>query len=188
MRCVAYAFAVLALGWAMPGPAAAQSYGPDEDGRPPPYDTHRPPPQRAAPTRFDNRSENYRRFWDDGDEHRSRTVTRPASTSRNVVSPPLPPRRSAPDRGIQEERGIHERVVRQPAVREHAAPERGDTPSDRDDPPIARVAIGPGAMVISIDEYRSLREQARELQRLLGARRDFHDERARRDRPAEVYR
>jgi hypothetical protein len=48
-------------------------------------------------------------------------------------------------------------------------------------------------MVISIAEYRALQDQARELQRLLGTRRDFNDGSSRDSSreygpPREVYR
>ena len=64
--------------------------------------------------------------------------------------------------------------------------------------PVSRVAVGANQMVISITEYQSLQEQARQLQRMLGTRRDFHDDRSSRDfredgprrdyAPREIYR
>jgi hypothetical protein len=226
MRVVAVALVALTLGiaidLAMPDFAFAQSRGPDyPDDRsgPPRYYTDQPPRgaapdfdqpqvrsvpddqrdgfepastprQRPWPPSYgpnDRRPEppyrrvdrapprsNYQRFWDDGDG-RGRTVTKPAP--RDTVRREALPREAAPREAVPPS----SRVVQEP---------RGG--------PVSRVAVGTGQMVISISEYQSLQDQARQLQRLLGTRRDFHDDRSSRDfrddgprrdtGPREIYR
>jgi hypothetical protein len=227
MRVVAFAFVALALGALTLDTASAQSRGPDyQDDRsgPPRYYTDRPargpeqefdqPPPRGAPDdrsrgfeptsasrprpwpsdygpdnrgprpsyrgpeRAPPRSSNYQRFWDDGDGRRGPTTAKPAVAPRD---------NAPPQRAVQEP--VQERV-----------PERNqERPPERAAGPVSRVAVGANQMVISITEYQSLQEQARQLQRMLGTRRDFHEDRPsrgdyreegpRRDSgPREIYR
>lgn len=204
MRFVAFVSAALALGMAMATPAFAQSRGPgfeddgagpqryytgrppnspreefdrpqyrdvanereprydDRDGRPRPWPSgrglveRRPEPSYRRASQEPPQSDSYRRFWreDTDDRRRSRTSpAKPAPAPRPAVSAPP---EAAP-----------------PPPRESA--DRGDSG------PVARVAVGAGQMVISIAEYESLQNQARELQRLRGVRRDFHEDRGAHD-------
>jgi hypothetical protein len=199
MRVAGFVSAALAIGIAMPGPASAQRGGPDYDedrSGPPQYYTGRPPdPPREQFDRPQNRgaaigherryddvgdsrplpwpseraakrrpepsyrrttqaappSDSYRRFWDDGNGRQSRPPTAPGP--RRVAPPP-----------------------RDAVSAPRETPQQREIP-ERNDGPVARVAVGAHQMVISIAEYESLQNQARELQRLVGTRRDFRDDR-----------
>ena len=155
----------LALGVTTLDSAAAQSRGSEFDGDrsgPPPYFTGQSPRRD-----FDRPAD-----WP------------PADGSREQQSSP-PYRRAGPSPPMPDDR--RSRIITKPPVREAGPPPRG--PQEREGGPVARVAVGADQMVISIAEYRSLQDQARELQRLRGSSRDFHEERPSRDQgPREIYR
>src|SRR5581483_7228465 len=141
------------------------------DGRPRPWPSARPPERRPEPTyrrASQPPSDNYRRFWDEGNDRRGRPP----------VSRPLPGARQAAP-AVREAAPLSPREA-PPPQREAAPPPQRDVP-ERSGGPVARVAVGAHQMVISIAEYESLQNQARELQRLLGTRRDFREDRGYRD-------
>jgi hypothetical protein len=70
----------------------------------------------------------------------------------------------------------HERSTRAPEVRRDVWGDRVPPPPSRDNQRSARnEKPAAGTVTISIAEYEDLQNRARELQRLLGERRDFHD-------------
>jgi hypothetical protein len=170
MRAIWFGLIVLSLEATSVGSASAQSRGPEFDGDrsgPPPYFTGQPP----------RRETERPPAWPPAGEPRQQQP--PPSYHRAGPPPPQPD---------QEGRT---RIITRPPVREAGPPPpppRG--PQEREGEPVARVAVGADQMVISIAEYRSLQDQARELQRMLGnSSRDFRETSPSRDYgPRETYR
>lgn len=185
MRVAAYALMALALG---AGEAAAQCYGPECDGRSGPtrqyyYTEPAPgpgagferPAYRGPEPSFE--APQYRPAPDDRMRREYRSEDMPPPRPAPPAYKPANPR---PD-------VTYERSTRAPEVERPARPPevRRDVWGDRVPPPApprdAQRRPGndkppaSGTVTISIAEYEDLRGQARELQRLLGERRDFHD-------------
>jgi hypothetical protein len=172
MRALSFGLVVLALGVTSVGSASAQSRSQEFDGDrsgPPPYFTGQPP--RREPDRPPS--------WPPAGEPREQQQQQP-SYQRAGPPPPMP----------DNERRT--RVIPQPPAREAGPPPPPPSriPQGRDGEPVARVAVGADQMVISIAEYRSLQDQARELQRMLGnSSRDFRETPPSRNYdPRETYR
>lgn len=195
MRIVAYAFAVLAIGTITSGPVAAQCHGPEcEDGRSgppryftdrppadgprqnfdrPPYDGPRPrsdrPPVRGEPPRDDeprfDPGNAQPRPWPAASEPRERRPE-PAYRSANPSNPSEAYRRF-----------WDERDDRRPRTTASPPPRRAEPPQRLPDRRMmdGRNGSGSGKVTITTAEYRALQDQARELQRLLAARRDVRE-------------
>jgi len=174
MRVAAYALVALALG---AGEAAAQCYGPECDSRSGPtrqyYYTEPSPgpgpgferPQYRAPEP-----------GFDGPQYRAAPDDRIRREYRSEDMPPPRPPASRPAEPRPE--SFQERSTRAPEIRRDVWGDRvppSSPPRDTQRRPGNAKPPASGTVTISIAEYEDLRNRARELQRLLGERRDFHD-------------
>lgn len=200
MRALACALAALSFAAAIPGSAAAQSYGPSGDSYqsgPPPYFTERAPARnpdqgfdRPPPQRREQSSP-----WPPAGQN---TGPRPLPDQRAREARPRPPsdfsnerpqgpayRRAEPSQGPgprpeMSSRPPDNRGERRVIVSPNAPGPRGPAPRERygdngTSGSASRVMIGPNEIVISIAEYEELKGQAQELARLRGPQGDDRD-------------
>jgi hypothetical protein len=172
MRIAACALMALALG---AGEAAAQCYGPECDSRsgparpyyytdpgPGPGAGFERPPYRGPEPGFE--APQYRPA--PPDDRMRREYRSDIPPSRPPAYKPANPR---PDT-------TYERSTRAPDTRRDVWGDRVPPAAPRDNQRRAgNEKPTAGTVTISIAEYEDLRNRARELQRLLGERRDFHD-------------